>query len=123
MKVSAINFKNYGYSRLNADNPVEKPISADISKDTFNRNDVLHKDVTLKGTMGGTFGALLGELLTIGITNNFTVPAGVFWPVAIFFVSAAGLGILGSHIEDKIDQKREIENQKRQQSDNDKPSE
>lgn len=99
------------YTRLNTDNPVEKPAPTLVSTDLFEKSDEQPKEVAFKGRLGATLGAVAGELCALKLLEIFVNNVGVLSSIAVIFGATAGLGLLGSYIEDKISANGKIENQ------------
>jgi len=110
MKVDRINTNlRYRYTQFQNNTSGKKQVPEAITKDLFIQN---RKDVSFNGTLGGTLGAVSGELIALK-SMDFISGASVAGMVAIFFALTAGLGFLGSFVEDKIDKKQEVKNQKK----------
>ena len=112
MKIEAINpnFRNYEIARLKNDTPIEKPVPKTCSRDVFVKGNI-SREVSFDGSLGGTVGAVGGELLALGATKCPFVPQSLLWTAIIFAGLCASFGLFGSWAEDKINQKRENKNQ------------
>ena len=110
MHVCPVSNISYGTKVFQTPVSVEKPVpveqpKADVLHDVFEKGH----DVAFNGTLGGVLGVVSGEIVALKTIEMANV-TNLFWPLAGFFGCCAGLGFLGSFVEDSVSRAQTLGN-------------